>query len=90
MTPKIKAEELVKKCFNYTSNWTSTNKLYKEPTAVFESGMKKGRAIQCALIAVEELINCTPSVNGRPPNYQDVNEFCCEYWQEVKTELLAL
>lgn len=90
MTPKIKAAELATKCLNYTSSWTTTSKPDENPTAFWESGMKKGRAIQCALIAVEELIHCTPSVDGRPPNYQDINEYCCEYWQQVKTELLAL
>ena len=47
-------------------------------------------AKQCALIAVEELIKCTPSVNGRPPNYQTENEYCCEYWGSVKAELEKL
>ena len=41
-------------------------------------------AKSCVLIACEELINCTPSIDGRPPNYQDINEHCREYWIEVK------
>ena len=41
----------------------------------------------CALIAVDEIISVLPSVNGRPPNYQDINKYVTEYWQEVKTEI---
>jgi hypothetical protein len=39
---------------------------------------------ESALIAVNELENYLPSINGRPPNYQDVNEHCSEYWTKVK------
>lgn len=45
---------------------------------------------KCALIAVEEIISIMPSVNSRPPNYQDINEYVSEYWAQVKTEIEAL
>jgi hypothetical protein len=72
--PKEKANELVKKYYNYVSGWTTINKPSEPPMAQYEGdGMKIGRAIQCAIIAVEELIeDCNVSLN---------------YWQEVKNEL---
>lgn len=57
MTPKEKAEELLKKYNNYVSAWTSTNKPDENPSARYEGNrMKIGRAKQCALIAVDEMI----------------------------------
>lgn len=47
-------------------------------------------AKSCAIIAVDELTRCTTSINGRPPNYQTVNEYCSEYWMEVKSEIEKL
>lgn len=41
-------------------------------------------------ILTDELIKVMPSINGRPPNYQDENEFCREYWEKVKTEIEKL
>ena len=43
-----------------------------------------------ALIAVEEIIQVMPSVNGRPPNYQDIDKYCREYWKLVKQEINKL
>lgn len=43
-----------------------------------------------SLICVEELIDCLPSLNGRPPNYQDINKYTSEYWQDVKNEIILL
>ena len=62
MTPKEKAKELVLKFGEYTvqESWQSKNYF----------------AIECALIAVDEIINLDYfSIEGR------------EYWQEVKQEI---
>ena len=47
-------------------------------------------AINSALLAVDYLIEVLPSVNGRPPNYQEINKFCSEYWVEVRNEIKIL
>jgi len=52
--------------------------------AGFPSDTESQTAKKCALIMTNEMIRLLPSVNGRPPNYQDVNEYCSEYWEEVK------
>ena len=44
-------------------------------------------AKECAIKSIDLLIKYTPSVNGRPPNYQDVNEWTNEYWKKVKINL---
>ena len=47
-------------------------------------------ALQSSLLACDYLIETLPSINGRPPNYQEINKFCSEYWQLVKIELFAI
>ncbi len=65
MTPKEKAKDLVERYSIW--NWTETVCNYE--------GAK-----QCALIAVEEILN-----SGK-----DVDEFADAYWQEVKNEIKKL
>jgi hypothetical protein len=60
---------------------------YDETLTYLES---KSKAKQCALIAVDMLIKCTPSMNIYPPNFQSKNPRVKEYWQEVKTEIEKL
>lgn len=48
---------------------------------------REHRAKKCSLIAVNILIKTLPSVDSRPPNYQEINEYCCEYWEKVRDEL---
>jgi len=70
MTPKQKAVELVNKFSDYTvqESWQSKNYF----------------AIECALIAVDELIEFAY-------NYTDYNEKSTkEYWEEVKQEIEKL
>jgi hypothetical protein len=68
MTPEQKAKELVDKfkyntrAFNETNGWEDT--CYN--------------AKQCALIAVDEILNAG----------KDVDEFAESYWKQVKTEIL--
>jgi hypothetical protein len=45
---------------------------------------------QCALIAVDELINCTPSVDMYPPNFQTIHPRVREFWKQVKQEIEKL
>jgi hypothetical protein len=68
MTPKEKAEELVKKMYHLDNRaWYETCK-------------------QCALIAVDEIINANPHSNPlNTESYSTMN-----YWQEVKQELEKL
>lgn len=54
------------------------------------SGMLLPFAKQCALIAVDELIENVKSVDSRPPNYQTINEGTKEYWKQVKEEIYEL
>jgi hypothetical protein len=72
MTPKEKAQELVGKCFNTFLN--DENEHY------VETAWKLSK--QCALIAVDEIINVTAGLNGWIDGFQ--------YWQEVKQEIEKL
>jgi hypothetical protein len=68
MTPKEKAQELVLKYLRIEN----TNDWWA-----------KVPAKQCALIAVDELIDCTTNGLG-------LTKFSKEYWQQVKTEIEKL
>ena len=70
MTPKEKAIELVNK-FIFIPN--------EEKFQIISIADEK-RAIQCALIAVDEILNAG----------KDVDEFCDSYWQDVKKEIELL
>ena len=74
MTPKEKAEELCRKML-YEIEWNA------QPSTV------KGVAKQCALIAVEEIIQ---ELDHLPFDDQDFGTFKMKYWQEVKKEIERL
>jgi hypothetical protein len=57
---------------------------YDETLTYLES---KNKAKQCALIAVDLLIECTPSMNIYPPNFQSKHPRVKEYWKDVKNEI---
>jgi len=44
-------------------------------------------AVRCALIAVDEIIKRTRSVDTMPPNCQKIDDNTKEYWQQVKQEI---
>ena len=67
MTPKEKAKELVFKYDFYLGNEQENIKEAKD----------------CALIAVDEIINCTKNGLG-------LTKYSKEYWQEVKQEIEKL
>jgi len=71
MTPKLKAEELVNKFGEYTvqESWQSKNYF----------------AIECALIAVDELIN-----NDFAFESLKSNSLNTKYWYEVQQEIQKL
>jgi hypothetical protein len=56
----------------------------------FKGAQHEGEAKTFALIAVNEIIDCTPSVNIYPFNFQQIQPRVREYWQEVKKELEKL
>ena len=70
MSPKEKAKELVNKYFKDSDLLT-----YKELGWI--------QSTECALIAVDEIINCTRNGLGD-------TIFSKEYWQQVKQEIEKL
>lgn len=50
----------------------------------------KSKAKQCALIAINLLIESTPSINIYPPNFQSIHPIVREYWKQVKQEIEKL
>jgi len=72
MTPKEKAEELIEMCFVFASNEATT-----EDGFVYSDEIQLWNAQQCALIAVDEILNV---------GFMDTNDLY-DYWQEVKKEI---
>ena len=77
MTPEKKAEELV---IEYQYNGIF----------ITDIRMDEEEAIECALICVDKLIYCLPSVKGRRPSRQTLDKYTSEYWKEVKLEINKL
>ena len=95
MTPKEKAKELVDNFYQLAENieWT-TDEEKKEKSEKYNDDLGNDVLIywnelakQSALMAVDLLIDCTPSINIYPPNLQSKNIRVKEYWQEVKKEI---
>ena len=78
MTPKEKAKELVNKFARIDG--------YEDSIDLSKCEYEK----QCVLIAVDELIECTPSVDMYPPNFQSIHSRVREYWIKVKQEIEEL
>jgi hypothetical protein len=78
MTPKEKAEEL----FGKYAIYLRANLRYDEEA--------NEDAKVCALIAVDEILKRTRSVDTMPPNCQKIDENTKEYWQKVKKEIEKL
>jgi hypothetical protein len=74
MKPKEKAKELVEKFYSRATSYSLDRKNQNE------------NAKQCALIAVDEIINSNPHSN--PFNTEIYSTM--SYWQEVKNELEKL
>jgi len=76
MTLKEKAEELVDKFYQTTPNEAFIN----EPYGIATEYKAWEQAKQCALIAVDEIIEAG----------KDVDEFANAYWYKVKEEINKL
>ena len=74
MTPKEKAQELVEMFICLASDEETT-----ENGFVYSEEMRKFNAKQCALIAVDEIIN--------NDGFTRHDDYLTEYWQEVKQEI---
>lgn len=83
MTAKEKAKELVEKFMLYSVVKTEISK----ETMQYEYNYKIKRelAIQCAIIAVDEMIN-----EFKKSDSLYATRFLADYWQEVKSELEKL
>ena len=75
MTPKEKAKQLVEKYLNASFNCTDCDIPYCDIQC---TKLSINEAKQCALIAVDEILNLDLSVEGR------------SYWMEVKIEIEKL
>jgi len=74
MNAQDKAKELVSKYYNYVSAWTVTNLPNEAPEAIYEGKkMKIGRAKQCALIAVDEIIKTCAFLDYKNKKYDEVS-----------------
>jgi hypothetical protein len=83
MTPKEKAFELYKMYNNIIIDEVIEMKI----TYLL---MTNKMAKKAALIAVNEIIKRSTSINTMPPNYQKIDENTKEYWVEVKNEIEKL
>jgi hypothetical protein len=70
VTPKKEAEELVRKYYSFGLNNAAQSFSWYE-------------CKQCALIAVDEIINSRPAITDSQIEYK-------KYWQEVKKEIEKL
>lgn len=94
ITPKEKAKELAYKYYNFVGGWTSTNKPSEPPSAQYEGeNMRKGRAIQCALIHVDgtisELQSLYLQIYSKTVDVEATHIFSrrIQYYKEVKSVL---
>ena len=81
LLPKQKAEELVNK---YIPHIAGADR-YNSTLGLYDKEISK----QCALIAVDEIINSLENYGKESDELQNMeNDF--RYWQEVKQELLKM
>jgi hypothetical protein len=91
MEPKDKAKELVKKYYYLVSEWTSTNLPNEIPTAIYEGEeMKIGRAKECAMIAVNEILQTNPTIKGTSEDLITMIIQTKSYWYQVQNEINKL
>ena len=82
MTPKEKAKELVEKMMLYSYEKIENEKNTKY---IVDNKIKKEYAIQCALIAVDEIIKYVPQFEYGQGEKTTTTEY--DYLQEVKLEI---
>lgn len=79
MTPKEKAQELFNKYATYVVMWTGGVEVEKQ------------NCKQCALIAVDEIIDALEEYDGRNGTFELQNmDGDFRYWQKVKQEINKL
>jgi hypothetical protein len=81
MTPKEKAEEVF---------LIFSKQELHQISPFINRTIRKQIIKQCALIAVDEILKRTRSVDAMPPNCQKIDENTKEYWQQVKIEIQKL
>ena len=79
MTPKEKAGELVDKFYQTTPNEYFVN----EPIGIKGRYKSWEQAKQCALIAVDEILNANPNY----PEFKENEGTPIRYWEVVKQEI---
>ena len=82
MTPKGKAQDLVEKMMLYSYDKIENEKNTKY---IVDNKIKKEYAIQCALIAVDEILN--DDMYGMEEEHFEKR---INYWEEVKQEIKKL
>lgn len=82
MTAKEKAQELVNKFRKYAHGHDDNNR--------FSPAMEKESGIQCALIAIDEILNNAVGYNAYDGVTGSDIWIDTEYWQEVKQEIEKL
>lgn len=89
MTPKEKAEELFDKYYDIDDFGYSRG---EDSFLYWSTEVLEKQAKQCALIAVDEILNSSPSlpILGDGGTYGEDIELSKLYWQEVKQEILAV
>jgi len=80
MTPDQKANDLIEKYENVTVHLPYID--LDEDQAIGEGFMTHLSAIQCAMVAVDEMI-----IEFKKSDSLFATNFLANYWQEVKTEL---
>jgi len=91
MTPKEKAKELFNKFHDYSDSNYGTNRFNQNWHGNVLAGERKVRkesAKQCALIAVDEIIEECYNWTGGTGDGWDTKRF--DYWDEVKQEIEKL
>ena len=83
MTPKEKAKELVDRYFNDYGETMPNGKFIL-------CIVSTGRAKQCALICVDEIIKSRPTMFCGHMNGKDIVRKDVESWEEVKREIEKL
>ena len=91
MTPKEKAEELCVKYYKLFNNFPNYQYVIENLNTIQDEKLYTTK--QCALIAVDEIIDASPTnplKSSYIELYSDMIDECIEYWQDVKKEIELL
>jgi ribosomal protein S17E len=83
MTPKEKAQELFDKYYRLFNNFPNYQYVIENLNTIQDEKLYTTK--QCALIAVDEILNEFPQ--GFKGNFEEMRK---QYWKEVKKEIEAL